>query len=319
MSCRSRRRGTIASTAEIAPDALGPWELRIQAWVDPYASWLDEHDRKLAAGQPDLSGELSEGRLLFGEGDVEEWHAAAERLSDRNRTDLVTSPALGVDVERERARFGAWYELFPRSWGGFRGVAAVLPEIAALGFDVVYLPPVHPIGETYRKGRNNTEGARKGDPGSPWAIGGAAGGHDALHPDLGSEDDFDGDGGGGALRGDRDRARLRDPVLARPPVAAGAPRVVQPPPRRDDQVRREPAEALPGHPQRRLGLGRSASELWQALLDVVLGWCERGVLAFRVDNPHTKPMPFWEWLIAEVRVAIPRRSSSRRHSRARRR
>ena len=161
--------------AGIAPDALGPWELRIQAWVDPYASWLDEHDRKVAAGQVDLSGELSEGRALFGDGTVDEWRFAAQALSHRKRKGAVKSAVLRIDVDRERARFGSWYELFPRSWGGFRGVAAVLPDLAALGFDIVYLPPVHPIGETHRKGRNNTERARKGDPGSPWAIGGDGG------------------------------------------------------------------------------------------------------------------------------------------------
>ena len=153
--------------AQITPDALGPWEFRIQAWVDPYASWFDEHDRKVAAGQTDLSSELSEGQLLFGDGTVVEWRAAAPALSGRARKDAVKSDLLLIDVDRERGRFGAWYELFPRSWGGFRGVAAVLPEIAALGFDIVYLPPVHPIGEAFRKGRNNTERARKGDPGSP--------------------------------------------------------------------------------------------------------------------------------------------------------
>ena len=136
----------------------------------------------------------------------------------------VKSPVLRLDVDRERARFGAWYELFPRSWGGFRGVAAVLPDIAALGFDIVYLPPVHPIGETHRKGRNNTERARKGDPGSPWAIGGRGGGHDALHPDLGSDADFDAMVAAAQGRRARARARLRDPVLARSPVARASTR-----------------------------------------------------------------------------------------------
>ncbi len=297
-------QGNDQFAAVITPDALGPWEFRIQAWVDPYASWLDEHDRKLAAGQADLSGELSEGRLLFGEGGVEEWHGAAERLSDRNRTDLVTSPVLGVDVERERARFGAWYELFPRSWGGFRGVAAVLPEIAALGFDVVYLPPVHPIGETYRKGRNNTEGARKGDPGSPWAIGGFAGGHDSLHPDLGSEDDF------AAMVAAARAAGIEialdfaiqcspdHPWLQEHPEwfnrrPDGTIKYAENPPKRYQDIHNVDWDS------------DERDELWQALLDVVLGWCERGVLAFRVDNPHTKPMPFWEWLIADVRRRHP--------------
>src|SRR5262249_39487012 len=144
-------------------------------------------ERKVAAGQPDLAGELSEGRELFGEGTLADWAAAAPALADRERVGATKSGVLRLDAERERARVGAWYELFPRSWGGFRGAAAVLPELAALGFDIVYLPPVHPIGTTNRKGRNNAERARKGDVGSPWAIGAAEGGHDALHPDLGDE------------------------------------------------------------------------------------------------------------------------------------
>ena len=103
-------------------------------------------------------------------------------------------PVQSVEVDRERARFSTWYELFPRSWGGFAGVTEQLPRIKELGFDVVYLPPVHPIGETNRKGRNNSLTAGPGDPGSPWAIGlHGVGGHEALHPDLGTMDDFDRD------------------------------------------------------------------------------------------------------------------------------
>jgi starch synthase (maltosyl-transferring) len=146
---------------ELTPDALGRLELRVHAWVDPYATWLDELGRKVAAGQSDLRGELSEGAALFGPGTVEEWRERAGTLSEAERPESVKGPSLGVDVERERARFGAWYELFPRSWGGFRGVAAVLPQLAELGFDVVYLPPVHPIGLTNRKGRNNAPRPRK--------------------------------------------------------------------------------------------------------------------------------------------------------------
>ena len=134
---------------------------------------------------------MSEGKALFGDGTVDEWRFAAQALSHRTRKSAVKSAALRIDVDRERARFGSWYELFPRSWGGFRGVAAVLPDLAALGFDIVYLPPVHPIGVTHRKGRNNAERARKGDPGSPWAIGADEGGHKAIDPGLGTLRDFD--------------------------------------------------------------------------------------------------------------------------------
>ncbi|MEX2210542.1 MAG: maltotransferase domain-containing protein, partial [Gaiellaceae bacterium] len=124
---------------------LGTWQFTIEAWVDRYATMLDELDRKVAAGQADIAGENAEAEVLFGPGTLESWHEAASALGAKDRhgkTSLETP--LEVDVERIRARFGAWYELFPRSWGGFKGVEAVLPQLAELGFDVVYLPPIHP-------------------------------------------------------------------------------------------------------------------------------------------------------------------------------
>ncbi|RDI75677.1 protein of unknown function (DUF3416) [Gaiella occulta] len=286
------------------PDALGRWELRVLAWTDPYATLLDELDRKLAAGQADLAGELAEGEALFGAGALDDWRAAAPALSDRARHDSARSVALAVDVERVRARFGAWYELFPRSWGGFRGVAAVLPQLAALGFDVVYLPPVHPIGVTQRKGRNNAETARPGDVGSPWAIGSAAGGHDALHPDLGSDADF------GAMVAAAREAGVEIALDFAIQCSPDHPWLAEHP----EWFRRRPdgsiayAENPPKRYQDIHNLNWDTSDregLWQALRDVVLGWCGRGIRIFRVDNPHTKPVPFWEWLIAEVRAAYP--------------
>src|SRR6476661_6545272 len=130
--------------------------------------------RKLEGGQTDLAGELSEGRALLGE-DVSLEEALAIQSDDRHG-EAELNVKLGVEVDVELARFGAWYELFPRSWGGFAGV----------GFDVVYLPPIHPIGHTNRKGRNNAVTATRGDVGSPWAIGTEEGGHTAIHPDLGT-------------------------------------------------------------------------------------------------------------------------------------
>jgi starch synthase (maltosyl-transferring) len=301
---RLEAKGNDRFEATLQPDVLGPWELRVQAWADPYASWLDEHDRKVAAGQTDLAGELSEGKELFGPGEVEDWRAAAPRLSDRKRHAAAKSPAFRIDVDRVRARFGAWYELFPRSWGGFRGVAKVLPELAALGFDVVYLPPVHPIGETFRKGRNNTEKAKKGDPGSPWAIGNDVGGHDTLHPDLGDENDFE------AMVAAARKAGVEIALDFAIQCSPDHPWLKQHPAwfnRRPDGTIKY-AENPPKRYQDIHNLDWDSEEreqLWQALLDVVLGWCARGVLAFRVDNPHTKPMPFWEWLIAEVRSRHP--------------
>jgi starch synthase (maltosyl-transferring) len=150
------------------PDRPGRWQYRVAAWTDRIATWQDELRRKVDAGQEDLAGELSEGALLFGRQVTVEVGLASE-AGDRHGE--ATSQTYEVDVDRVLARFGSWYELFPRSWGGFRGVAEVLPELAALGFDAVYLPPVHPIGHTNRKGKNNTLTPGKDDVGSPWAIG----------------------------------------------------------------------------------------------------------------------------------------------------
>jgi starch synthase (maltosyl-transferring) len=290
--------------AEFEVDALGRWEFRVQAWVDRYATWLSEHDRKVAAGQSDLSGELSEGAELFGAGALEEWRAAAPKRAAKDRHDAAQSRKLEVDVERERARFGTWYELFPRSWGGFRGVARALPALAQAGVDVVYLPPVHPIGVTNRKGRNNNEVARPEDPGSPWAIGSAEGGHDALHPELGTDADFD------ALVAAAAEAGLELALDFAIQMSPDHPWLTEHPEwfkhRPDGSIKY--AENPPKRYQDIVNVDWDTSErdaLWKALLDVLLGWCRRGVRAFRVDNPHTKPVPFWEWAIAEVRRAYP--------------
>ena len=179
-------------------DRCGPWKFSVEAWSDAFASWRDELQRKVDAGQEDLSGELSEGVVHLGAAadrargaDAErlraaraavadtsaDWRhraaaaldpevaAAADRCPDRH--DSTIAGPFDVHVDRERARFGSWYELFPRSWGGFRGVAEQVPRLAELGFDVLYLPPIHPIGETNRKGANNSLVAGPGDPGSP--------------------------------------------------------------------------------------------------------------------------------------------------------
>src|SRR5918992_3640269 len=210
-----------ASAFEV--DRVGRWEFTFEAWSDLLATWRDELRRKVEAGQRDLRGELSEGVVL-----LEEAHNRAngadrrliehvlgtltdDETPDEAKHDAVLGPdllaaverhpdrhdatrldrILPLQVERERARFGAWYELFPRSFGGFEGVRRRLPKLAELGFDVIYLPPIHPIGVTNRKGRNNSLEARPGDPGSPWAIGGEEGGHDAIHSELGTEEEFE--------------------------------------------------------------------------------------------------------------------------------
>src|SRR5437764_7677789 len=169
--------------------SCGRWEYLVEAWSDRAATWRDELERKVEAGQEDLSGELAEGEQLLGIPQLDVETALASTASDRH--DATRSELYAVEVDRELARFGAWYELFPRSFGGFAGVERVLPQLAELGFDIVYLPPIHPIGRRGRKGRNNTLVARTGDPGSPWAIGSALGGHTAINPELGTFEDFD--------------------------------------------------------------------------------------------------------------------------------
>jgi starch synthase (maltosyl-transferring) len=229
--------------------------------------------------------------------------AAVERHPDRS--DQTTSEArLAVDVERERARFGSWYELFPRSWGGFDGVRAQLPRLAELGFDVIYLPPIHPIGLTNRKGANNSLTAGPDDPGSPWAIGSELGGHEAIEPSLGDLASFE------ALVGaarDLDLEIALDFALN---CSADHPWLTEHPEwfnRRPDGTLKY-AENPPKKYQDIYNLNFDSEDwrgLWEALRDIVLLWVERGVHIFRVDNPHTKPLPFWEWLIAEVRAAHP--------------
>jgi starch synthase (maltosyl-transferring) len=286
------------------PTTLGRWQFSLEAWVDRYATLLDELERKLTAGQTDLAGERAEAEALFGPGELEAWRAAAPALAAKDRYGKVASRPLEADVERERARCGAWYELFPRSWGGFEGVERLLPRLADLGFDVVYLPPIHPIGTTNRKGRNNTLVAAKGDPGSPWAIGGRDGGHDAVHPELGTLRDFDSLVAAAAKHGLEVALDFAIQCSPDHPWLSEHPEWFN---RRPDGTLKY-AENPPKRYQDIYNLNFDSEDwqgLWQALRDVVLRWCRHGVRAFRVDNPHTKSVPFWEWLIAEVRAEFP--------------
>ena len=282
---------------------LGRWEFTVQAWVDRFESFRDELRRKVEGGQADLSSELQEGAALFKVLRLDVETALASTEEDRHEvTQLVRT--LGVDCDREIARFSAWYELFPRSWGGFAGVQKVLPDLKRLGFDVVYLPPIHPIGRTNRKGRNNAERAQPGDVGSPWAIGATEGGHDAIHAELG--DDSDLAGLVGALREHGMELALDLALQMSPdhPWLAEHPEWFQ---HRPDGTLKY-AENPPKRYQDIHNLDWETSDrkgLWSAIRDVVLHWCDAGVTVFRVDNPHTKPVPFWEWLIAEVRKRHP--------------
>jgi starch synthase (maltosyl-transferring) len=282
-------------------DRPGRWQFAVTAWTDRIATWQTEVRRKSEAGQTDLAGELAEGAVLLGR-EVTLAEGLAAEAGDRHGE--ASSPTFVVDVDRELARFGSWYELFPRSWGGFRGVVEVLPELARLGFDVVYLPPVHPIGHTNRKGRNNAVAAEPGDVGSPWAIGSEEGGHDAINPELGSWDDFD------AMVAAAKAAGVEVALDFAIQCSPDHPWLEQHPEwfnRRPDGTLKY-AENPPKRYQDIYNVNFESEDwqgLWQALLGVVLHWVGRGITVFRVDNPHTKPVPFWEWLIAEVRREHP--------------
>ncbi len=321
-----------------AVDALGRWEWMIEAWIDRFASWREELRRKVQGGQHDLAGELSEGVVLLQaaaqrakaatdrrliehaigtlndpDAPEEAKHdaalgpelaAAIDRYPDRAEAAELDAP-IALDVDRELARFGSWYELFPRSWGGFKGTAEAIPQIAALGFDVLYLTPIHPIGETNRKGANNALTAGPGDPGSPWAIGlQGVGGHEAVHPDLGTLDDFT------ALVHTATAHDIDIAIDFAIQCSADHPWLTEHPEwfhRRPDGSLKY-AENPPKKYQDIYNVNFQCEDwksLWNALLDIVLTWVERGVKVFRVDNPHTKPLAFWEWLIGEVRAKHP--------------
>jgi starch synthase (maltosyl-transferring) len=309
----------------------------VEAWSDDFATWRSELERKVAAGQADLEPELAEGLVILraardrapGRPAQRQLGSAVRALEEatapaESRIAAVLDPELAalcellpestgrneparvleVDVERPRARFGSWYELFPRSWGGFDGVREQLPLLAALGFDVIYLPPIHPIGLTNRKGRNDALRAAPGDPGSPWAIGSAEGGHTAVHPGLGTIEDFD---RLVAAAAEHDLELALDFAIQ---CSADHPWLTEHP----DWFYRRPDGTLKyaENPPKRyqdiynVDFGcRDWRALWEALRDIVLYWLGHGVRIFRVDNPHTKPVAFWEWLIGEVHAQDP--------------
>jgi len=283
-------------------DRPGLWSFRIDAWVDRVASLREELRRKVAAGQADLTGELSEAAVLLGAEELSLEQALAAPAGARS--EKVSSATYAVDVDRVLGRFGSWYELFPRSWGGFAGVRELLPRFAELGFDVVYLPPIHPIGRTNRKGRNNAETAERGDVGSPWAIGSAEGGHDAIDPSLGGEKELR------ALVAGAKELGIEIALDFAIQCSPDHPWLKEHPEwffRRPDGTLKF-AENPPKRYQDIYSVDFGSEDwrgLWRALLEVVLHWVGCGVTVFRVDNPHTKPLPFWEWLIAEVRREHP--------------
>jgi len=315
-------------TATFTPTRVGRHVFAIEAWMDVFATWRRDFLAKRAAGL-DVSIDLEEGRrlvtrvripnaaALIKNGDGEELAAAllskelAQTARRVDQSDLARSASWPLVVDRPIARAGAWYEMMPRSQsrvlgthGTFDDCIRRLPDIAALGFDVLYLLPIHPIGRTNRKGRNNALRAEPDDPGSPYAIGAAEGGHDAVHPQLGTLDDFrrlvDACAGHG-LEIALDFAvqcSLDHPWLPQHPEwfrrrADGSIQYAENPPKKYEDI---------VNPE---FYGPDRTGVWTALRDVVLFWVKQGVRIFRVDNPHTKPFPFWEWLIREVQSIDP--------------
>jgi starch synthase (maltosyl-transferring) len=319
--------------ASFPVEVLGRHSYSVRAWIDRFATWRDQLRRRVEAGQ-DVRVELAVGAELVEAAAAGAPTAAATEL--RRWRDRVTGedaeaaaaaaldPALAglmethdprphptesdlavpIWVDRPLARFSAWYELFPRSLGGhrhgtLRDVRGELDRIAGMGFDVLYLPPIHPIGETHRKGRNNTPAAEPGDVGSPWAIGAATGGHTAVHPDLGTVADVRRLAEACTKRGIALALDLAFQCSPDHPWVSEHPEWFRHRP--DGSIRY--AENPPKRYEDLYPLDFECDDwagLWQALADVVRFWLRQDVSVFRVDNPHTKPFAFWEWLIADV-------------------
>jgi starch synthase (maltosyl-transferring) len=320
---------------------LVPYEYTIEGWVDRFESWRHELSQK-AAAELDVASELVEGSLIVrdaaaraggADGATLATHAGAlaAHTAQRDRIVLALSAdlqvvmsrhadrslatryprVLRVSLDRERARYGAWYEMFPRSAGTdpsrsatFAQAAARLPYVASMGFDVLYLPPIHPIGTSFRKGPNNAIEGRKGDPGSPWAIGSAEGGHKAVEPGLGTLGDFE------RFVRDAKRYGLEIALDIAYQASPDHPYVREHPSwfrhRPDGTIKY--AENPPKKYQDIYPFDFESEDwqgLWRELKSIVEFWIDHGVTIFRVDNPHTKPFHFWEWALGEIKSAHP--------------
>jgi starch synthase (maltosyl-transferring) len=331
-------------SAWITPPAMGSWEYEVAGMPDDWGTFARDLQRRFDAAQ-DLSVELLVGAQICEErlsrkpaaSDASALRRLRDLLADSRREEdarvaAVEAPEAAellrrtadwdsatvagpfpLFVDRELGGFSAWYEMFPRSEGadprtGRGGTFATaeerLPAISAMGFDIVYVPPIHPIGRTHRKGRNNALAAGPLDPGSPWAIGSESGGHDAVHPDLGTVADFE--HFVGVARAQRLEVAIDFAIQCSPdhPWVGSHPawfrhrpdgsiRYAENPPKRYQDIYPVDFDT------------RDRAALDAELLRIVLLWIERGVRAFRVDNPHTKPLRFWQWLIGEVRRRHP--------------
>jgi starch synthase (maltosyl-transferring) len=336
---------------DVAAPSEGDWTFLVEAWDHPLGTWL--HDAPLKV-PPGIDTELvfEEGARLFAQASASApaessddardtfWDVSIA-LRDTSRPDLArlsaaTAPEVlelvdrhplrrlvtssekyALRVERQRALYSAWYELFPRSEGAlvdpvgkkpprsgtFATAAERLPAVAAMGFDVVYLPPIHPIGQTFRKGANNTMDPGPYDPGVPWAVGSAEGGHDAVHPDLGTLADFDAfvatarDLGlevalDFALQASPDHPWVTEHPEWFTTRADGTIAYAENPPKKYQDI----------YP---INFDNDPPGIYAEALRLLRHWMDHGVRIFRVDNPHTKPVEFWEWLLAEVRRTDP--------------
>jgi starch synthase (maltosyl-transferring) len=328
------------------PDRIGVWEFAVEGWTDRFATWRRDLVKRVEVGQ-DVDAELLEGAQILEDHlravpaderkKVKETivsmrlpaqkptsgfedprikaaldEGTAELMSKHHSRSgsTVTKPALQLTVDRELARFGAWYEFFPRSTGRtgehgtFDTAAEELARIAGMGFDIVYLPPIHPIGTTFRKGPNNTLDPGEDDVGVPWAIGGPDGGHTAIHPDLGTLDDFK------RFTKETERHGLEVALDFAIQCSPDHPWVTEHPEwfehRTDGSIRY--AENPPKKYQDIYPINFDTEDregLWTELKGILDFWIDAGVKIYRVDNPHTKALPFWEWAIGAIKAEHP--------------
>ena len=329
--------------AALLLDLPGTWRYSVQAWNDDWASWLHDAKIKIPAGIEVKLMLLTGAKLLAravkadpGNKILQDTQtalasktlppaaqlaaAAAQRVADEiDRSPLASlttlSLPLKIRVERSRAAVGSWYEFFPRSegakqakdgtWtsGNFRTAARRLPGVAGMGFDVIYLPPIHPIGHSFRKGPNNSLETTPGDPGSPWAIGSAAGGHDAIHPDLGTLADF------AAFVNAAKKNGLEVALDLALQCSPDHPWVIENP--KWFTTRADGSIAYAENPPKKyqdiypINFDNDPIGIRTEVLRIITHWIGLGVTIFRVDNPHTKPLQFWEWLLHEVNEKFP--------------
>ncbi|NTW52860.1 MAG: alpha-1,4-glucan--maltose-1-phosphate maltosyltransferase [Chlorobiaceae bacterium] len=327
-------------TATFEVGAPGMYEYTVQAWIDHFQTWQNGLKKKLDAGQ-DVGLDLRIGATIVELGaarardeDAGTLHhnigllsiggrdkaieaafgeelSAAMRRSPEKAIASTYEKLLLLQVDQKKAGFSSWYEFFPRSWssepgkhGTFRDCALILPRIARMGFDVVYLPPIHPIGLTKRKGKNNSLVAGPDEPGSCWAIGSPDGGHTSVHPELGTIDDFEAfvqtaeQNGISVALDIAFQCSPDHPWVQEHPQwfrwrPDGTVQFAENPPKRYEDILPIDFES------------KDWQNLWVALRDVFLFWVGKGVKIFRVDNPHTKAFPFWEWAIGSIREAHP--------------